>query len=84
MTTELPELEFEASGAFELVDTEELEVDTEEIGVALEPVAGVGLPVEGSTEGVDDGAWVLEDMRIEKKKTVCSEEKDSERENNEV
>jgi hypothetical protein len=67
MTTELPELEFEASGVFELVDTEELEVDTEEIGVALEPVAGVGLPVEGSTEGVDDGAWVLEDMRIEKK-----------------
>jgi hypothetical protein len=32
---------------------------------------------------VADGAWVLEDMMIEKKK-VRSGEKDSERENNEV
>ena len=76
MTTELLELEFEVSGVVELVDTEE-------IGVALEPVAGVGLPVEGSTEGVDAGAWVLEDMRMEKKK-VRSEGKESGRENNEA
>jgi hypothetical protein len=53
-------LEFEASRAFEVVDTEE-------IGVALEPVAGVGLPVEGSTGGVADGAWVLKDIMTEKK-----------------
>lgn len=65
------------------MDAEEVEVDTEEIGVALEPVAGVGLPVEGSTGGVADGAWVLEDMMIEKEK-VRNGEKDSERVKNEV
>ena len=72
MTTELPELEFEVSGGVELVDAEE-------IGVALEPVAGVGLLVEGSTEGVDAGAWELEDMRMEKERFVVKRERAGER-----